>query len=290
MSAAASPRIEHATDAQPALSCAAAPTSGTPVPAAARGTGTMLQQLAHPLTATLGLLGLAILLLLLQRRRSAILLLLVAFAGTWLLATPTISQKLMHSLESRYPPTTIDRIPTADAIVVLGGGVSPQAPPRNGPDLNQGAGRIWFGAQLYAAGKAPMVITTGMRPYTDKGQTAAAAGAEVLQAFGVPERAIVAPGTSLRTRADVEVVRGIVESEGLAHVLLVTSALHMPRSVATFRKAGVRVFPAPTDFEVVESPETSAFPWLPDNEAFWQSGRALHEYIGIAWYRWKGWI
>jgi uncharacterized SAM-binding protein YcdF (DUF218 family) len=250
----------------------------------------MLQHLAHPLSATLGLLGLAILLLFLQRRRSAIFLLLVAFVGTWLLATPAISQRLMQSLESRYPPTTIDRIPTADAIVVLGGGVDPKAPPRNGPNLNHGADRIWFGAQLYAAGKAPMVITTGMRPYTDEGQTAAAAGAEVLQAFGVPEDAIVAPGTSLRTRTDAEVVQEIVEREGLGRVLLVTSALHMPRSMATFRKAGVRVFPAPTDFEVVQSPAAGTYPWLPGSEAFWQSGRAIHEYIGIAWYRWKGWI
>ena len=96
--------------------------------------------------------------------------------------------------------------------------------------------------------------------------------------------------TSLRTRTDAEVVQEIVEREGLGRVLLVTSALHMPRSMATFRKAGVRVFPAPTDFEVVQSPAAGTYPWLPGSEAFWQSGRAIHEYIGIAWYRWKGWI
>lgn len=250
----------------------------------------MLQQLAHPLTLTLALLALAILLLFVQRRRTAIVILLIALAGTWLVATPFVAQRLMYSLERHYPPTTIDRIPAADAIVVLGGGISPQAPPRIDPDLNHAADRIWFGAQLYAAGKAPVVITTGMRPYSDQGQTAAAAGAELLQAFGVPAEAIIAPGRSLRTYTDAAIVSDIVEREGLGRVLLVTSAAHMPRAIATFRSAQVRAFPAPTDFEVVESPQARTHPWLPDNEAFWQSGRALREYVGMAWYRWKGWI
>lgn len=250
----------------------------------------MLQHLAHPLTLTLALLALAILLLFINRRRAAIFLLLIAFAVTWLLSTPFAAQKLMYSLERQYPPTAIDRIPTADAIVVLGGGVSPQAPPRIGPNLTQAADRIWFGAQLYAAGKAPMVITTGIRPYGDEGQSAAAAGAEVLQAFGVPEDAITAPGRSVRTYTDAEIVSEIVEREGLGRVLLVTSAMHMPRAMATFRSSQVRAFPAPTDFEVVESPDAGTFTWLPGSDAFWQSSRALHEYIGMAWYRWKGWI
>ncbi|WP_070990165.1 YdcF family protein [Halofilum ochraceum] len=250
----------------------------------------MLQHLAHPLTLTLALLALAIVLLFFRRRWTAIFLLLIALVGTWLLATPFVAQKLMYSLERQYKPTAIDRIPDADAIVVLGGGVSPQAPPRIGPNLGHGADRIWFGAQLYAAGKAPLIITTGMRPYTDQGQTAAAAGAEVLQAFGVPADAIIAPGRSLRTYTDAQIVGEIVEREELGRVLLITSALHMPRAMATFRSAQVRAFPAPTDFEVVESPEAGTHPWLPGSEAFWQTSRALHEYVGMAWYRWKGWI
>lgn len=250
----------------------------------------MLQYLAHPLTLTLALLALAIALLFINRRRTAIFILLIALVGTWLMATPRVAQSLMHSLERQYPATAIDRIPTADAIVVLGGGVAPQAPPRLGPNLSNAADRIWFGAQLYAADKAPRVITTGARPYTDEGQTAADANAEVLQAFGVPADAITAPGRSVRTYTDAAIVAEIVEREGLGRVLLVTSALHMPRAMATFRSARVRVFPAPTDFEVVESPEVGTHPWLPGSEAFWQTGRALHEYIGIAWYRWKGWI
>lgn len=250
----------------------------------------MLQHLAHPLTLTLALMALAILLLFANRRRTAIFILLIAFAGTWLLATPFVAQSLMYSLERQYPPTAIDRIPTADAIVVLGGGVDPQAPPRIGPNLTHSADRFWFGAQLYAAGKAPIIITTGMRPYIDQGQTAAAAGAGVLEAFGVPEDAIIAPGRSLRTYTDAQIVSGIVEREELGRVLLVTSAMHMPRAMATFRSAQVRAFPAPTDFEVVQSEAAGTHPWLPGSEAFWQSGRALHEYIGMAWYRWKGWI
>lgn len=250
----------------------------------------MLQQLAHPLTVTLGLLALGILLLFIRRRRTAIVFLLIAFAWTWLMATPFVAHKLARSLESRYPPTAIDRIPSADAIVVLGGGVYPEAEPRNGPNLLHSADRVWYGARLYAAGKAPLIIVTGTRPYTNDGPTAADAQAEILRALGVPAEAIVAPGESMSTRTDATIMRDIVEQRGLGRVLLVTSALHMPRAMASFRGAGVRVFPAPTDFETTNIPEARTYPWLPDSDALWQTGRALHEYIGSAWYRWKGWI
>ena len=250
----------------------------------------MLQQLAHPLTITLGLLVLAVLFLLLRRGYSALAFLLLAFAWTYALATPAVSDRLRGSLEAEYPPEPIDRIPTADAIVVLGGGVQPRAGARLGPNLNGAADRLWVGARLYAANKAPLVITTGTRPYTDSGPTAAEAGAQILRTLAVPNDAIIAPGNSIRTYTDALIVNEIATERGFKRVLLVTSALHMPRAVATFEAVGVPVFPAPTDYEVAGVPNLGEYRWLPSTDAFWHSSQAFHEYVGSLYYRYRGWI
>lgn len=67
--------------------------------------------------------------------------------------------------------------------------------------------------------------------------------------------------------------------------LLITSATHMPRSMATFRKAGWNVTAYPVDFRT-----GTDTPWmdysLSDGARNWQL--ALHEWLGIAAYRLTG--
>jgi uncharacterized SAM-binding protein YcdF (DUF218 family) len=70
--------------------------------------------------------------------------------------------------------------------------------------------------------------------------------------------------------------------------LLVTSALHMPRALATFRALGVDTIPAPTDFEAVPQP-FHPLRWLPDAETLAASTQAIKEYLGLWVYRWRGW-
>lgn len=247
-------------------------------------------QLADPLSVTVVLLLAAVVLLARGRRRAAGTGLVLALAWTWLLATPLVASSLARSLEDRFPPVAPDELPDADAIVVLGGGVFPAAPPRNGPDLNHAADRVLFGARLYRAEKAPLIIVTGERPFADAGPTAAEAQADILQDLGVPAEAIVAPGRSRRTATDATVVRSVMTERGLGDALLVTSALHMPRALATFQEAGVAVFPAPTDHVVTDVRPDDEVPWLPDAEAMQLSSRVLHEYIGRAFYQLNGWL
>lgn len=245
----------------------------------------MASQLVHPLTGTLLLLLATIVALALHWRRAGLALAGVAFVSTWLVATPAFSHWLRLSLERAHQPLAVEQLPAAEAIVVLGSGVQPAVRPRAYPNLRYAADRVWHGARLYAAGKAPLIITTGSRPYHDEGPTAADAAAEILGTLGVPADAIVAPGHSVSTYTDALIVRKILAERGLERVLLVTSALHMPRALATFQNAGIAVFPAATDFEVADVPYAGAHAWLPDNDAFWGTGRALYEYVGIAWYR-----
>lgn len=250
----------------------------------------MLQPWIYPLPLALLAILVGTLLLWKQRRVIGAGLIGLAVAGLYLLSTPAISDALAGSLERQYGPLPVEELPRTDAIVVLGGGVLPPARPRDGADLGQAADRVWHGAALYRAGRAPLVIVTGARPYVDRGDSAAAATGSLLQRLGVPGSALVVRGDSTSTREDALTVLQAMEQRQLEHVLLVTSALHMPRAVATFRAAGIRVWPASTDHEVVQPARRDTWAWLPYPRAFARANRAWHEYVGMLYYRLRGWI
>ena len=67
--------------------------------------------------------------------------------------------------------------------------------------------------------------------------------------------------------------------------LWVTSASHMVRASALFRKAGIHVIPAPTDFQIKGSDILLQFPSASGLE---RSEAAFHEYLGLAWGKLKG--
>jgi uncharacterized SAM-binding protein YcdF (DUF218 family) len=69
--------------------------------------------------------------------------------------------------------------------------------------------------------------------------------------------------------------------------LLVTSAAHMPRAMATFRRAGVPVIAASADVRVVEN--SDPFALLPDAGALPAVANALKEWTGLLVYRMRGW-
>jgi len=249
-----------------------------------------MRQLVYPLPLALLLILLGVLLFWRRRRALATTVTAIAVLGLYLLSTPAVSDALRGALEHRFATDRLDRIPRADAIVVLGGGILPAAPPRRNADLTSEADRIRFGAALYRAGKAPLVITTGKRPFASVGPTAAQAAADFLVEMGVPKRDIVAAGDSADTHEDAIAVQGVLARREIDQVLLVTSALHMPRAYAVFRKAGIDAIPIPTDFEVLDVTRDDLYRWLPDARAFFGSSRAWHEYLGLLYYRMKGWI
>jgi len=249
-----------------------------------------MKQLVYPLPLALLLILLGVLLFWRRRRALATTVTAIAVLGLYLLSTPAVSDSLRGALERRFRPDRPDHIPRAGAIVVLGGGIEPATPPQRTANLTYAADRIRFGAALYRAGKAPLVITTGRRPYANAGPTAAQAAAGFLEELGVPKDAIVAAGDSADTHEDAIVVQGALARHDVHKILLVTSALHMPRAYAVFRKADIDAVPVVTDIEVTNVTPDNIYRWLPDARAFYGSNRAWHEYVGLLYYRLEGWI
>jgi uncharacterized SAM-binding protein YcdF (DUF218 family) len=208
-----------------------------------------------------------------------------------------VANSLVRSLEWQQIPEK--ELPTADAIVVLGGATKSAFPPRPAVDLSEEGDRVLYGAQLYREGKAPLVIASGGRvDWRGGGPSESGDMAEVLETLGVPTSAILQDPSSLNTYQNAVNVRQIMKERDIQRVLLVTSAMHMPRSLRIFQRQGIEAIPAPTDFLVTKqeieepnnSPQATLLSLLPDADRLQNTTRVLKEYIGTVVYRLRGWL
>ncbi len=247
-------------------------------------------------------LGLACLLLIValvcfwRRPRVSVTAIFLALLVLVLASNRGVAIGLIRSLESQNIPAT--ELPTAAAIVVLGGGTKPAIPPRPWVDLSEEGDRALYGALLYRQNKAPWLILSGGRITWGKDAPPESADmAAIAQVMGVPNQAILQDSRSLNTYENAVNVGKILDQQGLQRrVLLVTSALHMPRSRLIFQRQGIDAISAPTDFLVTEgdleqgSLQASLLDLIPDAEELTHSTRALKEYIGLVVYRLRGWL
>lgn len=242
----------------------------------------ILSQIAYPLLASLLLAIAAGLFLWRGRRRTGAWLLAIAIAWLWLWSTPVFGDWLRATLEQRYPAVSVDSLPAADAIVLLGGAVQPAAPPeRPYPDLGAAADRVWHTARLYHAGKAPFILVSGgTLPWSGADLPEAEAIADILRQLGVPNSALILETRSRTTRENRDDSLPILRAHGAHRILLVTSALHMPRAMALFARSGLELIPATTDFEISHPINTHLLRWFPDAQALADSTRAFKEYLG----------
>ena len=111
----------------------------------------------------------------------------------------------------------------------------------------------------------------------------------LLTDWGVPSDSILSEANSANTYQNATNTAALMKKHGFDRVLLVTSALHMRRALATFRSTGVTAIPVATDYQVVETTRT-LLDFAPSAEALNGSTAAVHEYVGHLVYVWRGWI
>jgi uncharacterized SAM-binding protein YcdF (DUF218 family) len=110
---------------------------------------------------------------------------------------------------------------------------------------------------------------------------------ELLQRAGVPDAMIWTEERSRTTHENAVFAADILRKHGISTIALVVEAQAMPRAEACFRKEGINVIPAPCEFIQFESPLEEFMPsWL----AIQRNEGTLHEALGLAWYKLRGWI
>jgi uncharacterized SAM-binding protein YcdF (DUF218 family) len=247
----------------------------------------LLALLIYPLSCSLLLCATALLLLFLKRVRGGAMLLGVAVGWLYLCSTGLFANYLMRSLEQDFPPQPLQAVHRADVIVVLGGATRGYAHQSVLPDLNQQADRLVYAAQLYKAGKAPILLLTG--GVLEGSLSEARQMQDVLSVMGIPSRAMLLEADSHNTHDNAVFSATMLRAQGVHRILLVTSAFHMRRARALFEAQGLEVVPAPTDFQQVTAREPIP-DWLPWVSNLAQTTNALHEIAGYWVYRWRGWL
>lgn len=191
-------------------------------------------------------------------------------------------------LESHYDYLPVDEVPTADAIVVLGGAFS-NDPTWPYPSAGGSIDRYWHGARLYHAGRAPVVILSGGRhPSRPDNLSEAESGVLFLMDMGVPREALRLDNQSRTTHDHIRYLQPMLAEAGIERLLVVTSATHMRRAEAVFRQAGLNVVPVATGFSVSSDPVVTVRRYLPSISGLSGSTRVVHERVGYWVYRMRG--
>lgn len=211
----------------------------------------------------------------------------VAAVLFWCLGQPRLVLPLYARLETPWLGSTLDQAPSADAVVVLGGGWRTSIPELGHLDLNDAIDRLATGAELCRRGLSATLVLGGdaARPHPRLPPESARIQG-LLRTWGLVSQEILTLGPVHSTAEEAERTLILVRERGWKKVLLVTSAFHMRRAVASFRKAGIPVHPVACDFRFAASADaTPAWQVAPGDDTLSQLGLWWHEELGWWVYR-----
>jgi uncharacterized SAM-binding protein YcdF (DUF218 family) len=201
----------------------------------------------------------------------------------WLLTMPWVASALVRGVSLRPRDLHEDLAstpPERRAMVVLSAGIDadefgePAMERLSAPALERciGAARVY---REYGFG---YVIVSGRDP--DLAPTELASGmADLIAALGVPREKLLLEAESLDTKENALFSTRLLRTLPVDKVVVVTSALHMPRALKLFERAGLSVLPAPVKFQP-EAPKTLER-FIPSALALRRSQRAVHELVGL---------
>jgi uncharacterized SAM-binding protein YcdF (DUF218 family) len=99
-----------------------------------------------------------------------------------------------------------------------------------------------------------------------------------MAALGVPREKILLETESTDTKENALFSAQRLRELQPTRVVVVTSALHMPRAVRWFARAGLQVIPAPVKLD--PPPPEGVRGLIPSSPALFRSDRVLHELFG----------
>lgn len=207
--------------------------------------------------------------------------------GILLFGLTPLPRMLGDILQERFPqPALPERL---TGILLLAGGERGYATERYGePQLNAFGSRYVTALRLavrYPEARLVFIGGPSQNPRTGQlDQTGVAR--RLLGSVGIDPRRISYDDTATDTCDSASIARARVRPEPTDRWAVVTSAVHMPRTVACFRAAGWDVIAQPADYQgAVQWWSPPAFR-IVENLAVLDI--VLHEWLGLAYYRWTG--
>jgi uncharacterized SAM-binding protein YcdF (DUF218 family) len=244
----------------------------------------LLNLLAQPLNWILVMLALGLFMGRARPQRGRGLILAAVLLLT-LIGFKTLPDALLAPLENRYPemPANADLSGYA-GIVVLGGALESGrfSLYHQQPLLNASAERMTATVSLWQRHpKMRIVFSGGEGEFFGGGPSEAERAVQFFDSLGIPRSALTLETRSRNTFENALLTRALPGLDAQKPWLLLTSAWHMPRSMATFQKAGWNVTPYPVDFRTGGVTPLGNFN-LGEGAERWEL--LLHELLGIAAY------
>lgn len=242
----------------------------------------LLDIAADPLWWSFGLCLLGVILLARNSPRRRLALASVTLGlGVWLLAsTPALSNRLWVTLEGGVKSTQRPGV-VYDAVVLLGGTVSPLGSTPTEPAWNDNIERLLSTHALLASGQAKVVIVSGGKLGFDLPSEAEYLARE-LERLGIEKDRIILEAKSANTRENATFSKPLLEKLEAKNVLIVTSAFHMPRAAGCFRAVGLEPDQLPVDYRLRDLHDDGHV--APRGEYLGQTTKALREWLGRAVY------
>ena len=212
----------------------------------------VLAALAVPSNLIVGLGIVGMLLLLTRFRRAGVGLMVASVIVILMLGFLPIGRGLMAVLENRFPPGSEDG-PPITGIIVLGGPINARMSAARGSlSITGEVERFLEGAALARRHPAAKLVFTGGNPsllHDDPPESFYAT--QLFEQLGVPKSRLILEDQSRNTEENAVFAKRLVEPKPGERWLLVTSAMHMPRAVGVFRKAGFPVEAYPVDWRTL---------------------------------------
>ena len=208
----------------------------------------------------------------------------IAFAAAWAVMTPLGANLFAGAYARTFAHRTCEA-PLPDTIVVLGGGFdrAPDSPSDYTVFLPGTYDRLIAGIALQDKKPDRRLVLVG-------GGDFATAEADVMatfaKQFGVPAERITVESRSRSTWENADLARAI-EPALPDRIVLVTSAIHLPRASFAFESRGFDVCPYAADSLYFEASDWRML--LPQRTALAKAEAAMHEIGGLVAYRWRSW-
>lgn len=201
----------------------------------------------------------------------------------WALSTVPAANFLLQGLES---DVSFPANPSGDVIILLGGGIIDRVPDLTGTAVPTPLmmGRIVTAVRLYQRLRLPIIVTGG-RVFDDGALAEAPVVRRFLVDLGVPEKMVTLEDRARDTAQNARLTAAICRQLGFSRPILLTAAYHLKRAGMAFDAAGMKYTPFPAYFL---GSRNTPFTWrhlLPQASVFSASANALHEYLGILYYR-----
>ena len=217
--------------------------------------------------------------------------LLLAFVLLYWLASSPIGANVLVAGLSRglQPLPSREAAGGADTVVVLGGGADTYRVSGAVAGLltQTSIMRALESARVARLIDARLIIASGGSPKARQLRPESALLREMMVGAGVPDDRIFEESGSNTTREQVAMLEPLLRAHRVSRFVLVTSPLHMRRSLATFRAAGLDPVPSVSPLASDDAEPRPLF--LPNNFSLYLSDQAVYGYAAGVYYWVKGW-